>query len=113
MTRSEESQGGERQMDDVKQMDVVQEEQRHNAPLGDDGPERDMRAVLGLDDPQDEAQDEPENEEQETTDEKDGETPKDAGSEDPHPRSEEHTSELQSRENLVCRLLLEKKNQKR
>src|SRR5690606_41593771 len=32
----------------------------------------------------------------------------------PHPitacRSEEHTPELQSRENLVCRLLLEKKN---
>src|SRR5690606_40867486 len=27
-------------------------------------------------------------------------------------RSEEHTSELQSRENLVCRLLLEKKNGK-
>src|SRR5690606_39323839 len=27
----------------------------------------------------------------------------------PWPRSEEHTSELQSRENLVCRLLLEKK----
>src|SRR5690606_40831658 len=27
-----------------------------------------------------------------------------------HHRSEEHTSELQSRENLVCRLLLEKKN---
>src|SRR5690606_41162383 len=26
------------------------------------------------------------------------------------PRSEEHTSELQSRENLVCRLLLEIKN---
>src|SRR5690606_15045776 len=26
-----------------------------------------------------------------------------------HNRSEEHTSELQSRENLVCRLLLEKK----
>src|SRR5690606_40802948 len=26
-------------------------------------------------------------------------------------RSEEHTSELQSRENLVCRLLLEKKRQ--
>src|SRR5690606_40984842 len=26
-------------------------------------------------------------------------------------RSEEHTSELQSRENLVCRLLLEKKNE--
>ena len=83
MTRSEESQGGERQMDDVKQMDVVQEEQRHNAPLEDEGLERDMRAVLGLDDPQDEAQDEPENEEQETTDAKDGETPKDEGSEDP------------------------------
>src|SRR3712207_6619101 len=32
---------------------------------------------------------------------------------DPHqnmPRSEEHTSELQSRQYLVCRLLLEKKN---
>src|SRR5690606_39910592 len=28
-------------------------------------------------------------------------------------RSEEHTSELQSRENLVCRLLLEKKNKRR
>src|SRR5690606_40987150 len=28
------------------------------------------------------------------------------------PRSEEHTSELQSRENLVCRLLLEKKNRR-
>src|SRR5438874_13825821 len=27
------------------------------------------------------------------------------------PRSEEHTSELQSRRDLVCRLLLEKKNQ--
>src|SRR6266478_9072236 len=26
----------------------------------------------------------------------------------PHPRSEEHTSELQSQSNLVCRLLLEK-----
>src|SRR5690606_39489793 len=32
----------------------------------------------------------------------------------PNPeRSEEHTSELQSRENLVCRLLLEKKKKKR
>src|SRR5207249_5703651 len=29
--------------------------------------------------------------------------------EDPDPRSEEHTSELQSRFDLVCRLLLEKK----
>src|SRR3712207_8984013 len=28
----------------------------------------------------------------------------------PGPRSEEHTSELQSRHYLVCRLLLEKKN---
>src|SRR5690606_40652682 len=31
--------------------------------------------------------------------------------EDGAARSEEHTSELQSRENLVCRLLLEKKKQ--
>src|SRR5690606_39480101 len=31
---------------------------------------------------------------------------------DDRERSEEHTSELQSRENLVCRLLLEKKNKK-
>src|SRR6266511_5554043 len=30
----------------------------------------------------------------------------------PSSRSEEHTSELQSRENLVCRLLLEKKKKK-
>src|SRR5436309_8363243 len=30
----------------------------------------------------------------------------------PTVRSEEHTSELQSRENLVCRLLLEKKKKK-
>src|SRR3712207_8155743 len=29
---------------------------------------------------------------------------------DPERRSEEHTSELQSRQYLVCRLLLEKKN---
>src|SRR2546430_13265802 len=29
-----------------------------------------------------------------------------------YPRSEEHTSELQSQSNLVCRLLLEKKNKK-
>src|SRR5690625_6097007 len=29
----------------------------------------------------------------------------------PRPRSEEHTSELQSRGHLVCRLLLEKKNE--
>src|SRR5688572_31861139 len=31
----------------------------------------------------------------------------------PRPRSEEHTSELQSQSNLVCRLLLEKKKKKR
>src|SRR5206468_8589616 len=31
----------------------------------------------------------------------------------PSGRSEEHTSELQSRSDLVCRLLLEKKNKKR
>src|SRR5215510_15314998 len=31
---------------------------------------------------------------------------------EPHPRSEEHTSELQSRGHLVCRLLLEKKKKK-
>src|SRR2546429_4446060 len=31
----------------------------------------------------------------------------------PRARSEEHTSELQSRLHLVCRLLLEKKNTKR
>src|SRR2546427_1416713 len=30
-----------------------------------------------------------------------------------HSRSEEHTSELQSQSNLVCRLLLEKKNRPR
>src|SRR5256886_7948849 len=30
----------------------------------------------------------------------------------PHERSEEHTSELQSQSNLVCRLLLEKKKNK-
>src|SRR5205085_11447745 len=31
----------------------------------------------------------------------------------PLPRSEEHTSELQSQSNLVCRLLLEKKKKKK
>src|SRR5688572_33437390 len=31
----------------------------------------------------------------------------------PTSRSEEHTSELQSQSNLVCRLLLEKKNKKK
>src|SRR3712207_8714109 len=33
-------------------------------------------------------------------------------SQGPHMRSEEHTSELQSRQYLVCRLLLEKKKKK-
>src|SRR5690606_40723042 len=37
-------------------------------------------------------------------------SPAGAASDIDHVRSEEHTSELQSRENLVCRLLLEKKN---
>src|SRR2546427_2478337 len=32
---------------------------------------------------------------------------------DATPRSEEHTSELQSQSNLVCRLLLEKKKKKK
>src|SRR5260370_8700237 len=36
-------------------------------------------------------------------------TPHSEGSAMPDPRSEEHTSELQSHLNLVCRLLLEKK----
>src|SRR5687768_17673463 len=36
---------------------------------------------------------------------------RDAGQEDLGQRSEEHTSELQSRLHLVCRLLLEKKKQ--
>src|SRR2546430_3952284 len=38
----------------------------------------------------------------------------DPGAQDPGepPRSEEHTSELQSQSNLVCRLLLEKKKTK-
>src|SRR2546427_1837350 len=34
------------------------------------------------------------------------------GGDEPGPRSEEHTSELQSQSNLVCRLLLEKKKKK-
>src|SRR5690349_22621819 len=34
-------------------------------------------------------------------------------SRDVSPRSEEHTSELQSRRDLVCRLLLEKKKKKK
>src|SRR2546430_6686297 len=41
-----------------------------------------------------------------------GGLPKEPGAGHPRyaPRSEEHTSELQSQSNLVCRLLLEKKN---
>src|SRR5947209_14060559 len=41
-----------------------------------------------------------------------GEPPGAAGTEAGQPRSEEHTSELQSRQYLVCRLLLEKKKKK-
>src|SRR5207249_5881911 len=41
-----------------------------------------------------------------------GVVPRDAAARvDQHHRSEEHTSELQSRFDLVCRLLLEKKNE--
>src|SRR2546427_9161015 len=39
-------------------------------------------------------------------------TPFDAGTFGSRTRSEEHTSELQSQSNLVCRLLLEKKKKK-
>src|SRR2546430_11002276 len=38
-----------------------------------------------------------------------GRTPSSPNSFEPQQRSEEHTSELQSQSNLVCRLLLEKK----
>src|SRR2546430_4136336 len=40
-----------------------------------------------------------------------GSGPERRGAEPPANRSEEHTSELQSQSNLVCRLLLEKKKQ--
>src|SRR5688572_31865124 len=39
--------------------------------------------------------------------------PFEAGENERGARSEEHTSELQSQSNLVCRLLLEKKKQKK
>src|SRR3712207_8959175 len=39
-----------------------------------------------------------------------GDIPQRPGGAAPRDRSEEHTSELQSRQYLVCRLLLEKKN---
>src|SRR5438034_9682446 len=39
--------------------------------------------------------------------------PADVGAAAPAPRSEEHTSELQSHSDLVCRLLLEKKKKQR
>src|SRR5688572_32598426 len=39
-----------------------------------------------------------------------GQGPRANGMPELHKRSEEHTSELQSQSNLVCRLLLEKKN---
>src|SRR6266498_4953581 len=38
---------------------------------------------------------------------------RDRGQHDPDPRSEEHTSELQSRPHIGCRLLLEKKKKGR
>src|SRR5690242_21021036 len=41
-----------------------------------------------------------------------GQPPPSFGSQPPGSRSEEHTSELQSDVNLVCRLLLEKKKKK-
>src|SRR3972149_2704719 len=41
---------------------------------------------------------------------RDGSGPRRRCTASPPPRSEEHTSELQSQSNLVCRLLLEKKN---
>src|SRR5262245_6238571 len=41
-----------------------------------------------------------------------GKTPRELAEQLKDPRSEEHTSELQSLRHLVCRLLLEKKNQK-
>src|SRR5690349_23257646 len=41
-----------------------------------------------------------------------GQRPRLAAAYQPVSRSEEHTSELQSRRDLVCRLLLEKKKQK-
>src|SRR5438270_11687657 len=42
--------------------------------------------------------------------EPDGDVDRGALARGARPRSEEHTSELQSQSNLVCRLLLEKKN---
>src|SRR5438270_9193228 len=43
-----------------------------------------------------------------------GDRPRQRGAEAPcRARSEEHTSELQSQSNLVCRLLLEKKKKKK
>src|SRR2546430_6837418 len=45
-----------------------------------------------------------------------GEAPRSAGDAEPRDgpvRSEEHTSELQSQSNLVCRLLLEKKKEQK
>ena len=57
-------------------------------------------------------EDEGKDEEVEEEDEKDeeDEDEEDAKDEDAELRSEEHTSELQSHSELVCRLLLEKKN---
>src|SRR3989442_7999889 len=57
-------------------------QQQHERQPGEQEPERELRRRRGL-----------------------------AGSQ-PDPRSEEHTSELQSRPHLVCRLLLEKKKKR-
>src|SRR5699024_11652320 len=81
-----------------------------NKPVSDIGAESDEEATEESDGGAEDAQEEemPENDrlEDEDTDTpddvEDGETDED--------RSEEHTSELQSRFDLVCRLLLEKKN---
>src|SRR5688572_30856659 len=43
----------------------------------------------------------------------DGHSPPELGQPNAGSRSEEHTSELQSQSNLVCRLLLEKKKKKK
>src|SRR5256886_5878977 len=64
-----------------------QKDPPHGDELGGDQPRIRVHPAEGIDD-------------QETRDEE-------------HHRSEEHTSELQSQSNLVCRLLLEKKNSAR
>src|SRR5699024_12690428 len=69
----------------------------------------DERAEAVLDDGEPEAEDEAKQREREV----DRSGRQRAPFPDPGQRSEEHTSELQSRFDLVCRLLLEKKNRKK